>query len=79
MFLQIHEGDFNTPATATLCGIRIIDPYFSTGNKLSLHARSFDQSHSYTGSYDISYTTTDQGKFLSTYYFCIHIEKALFA
>ncbi|XP_057337332.1 cubilin-like isoform X2 [Microplitis mediator] len=59
-YLQIHDGDFSAPLLATLCGMQIPSPIFSTTNKLSLHSTS-ERGVTWE-SYDILYTSTDKGR-----------------
>lgn len=60
---QIHDGDSSGPLISTLCSAEIPNPIFSTGNKLTLH--SWTESSSYFQSYDIIYTTTDAGMYVT--------------
>ncbi|KAH0568173.1 hypothetical protein KQX54_019308 [Cotesia glomerata] len=59
-YLQIHDGGFNAPLLATLCGMQVPSPIFSTSNKLSLH--SLSERGVTWESYDILYTSTDKGR-----------------
>lgn len=61
-YLQIHDGGFNDPLLATLCGMQIPSPIFSTSNKLSLH--SISERGVTWESYDILYTSTDKGNLI---------------
>lgn len=56
---QVRDGDFNGNLLATLCGLEVPSPIFSTGRKLSLH--SWSAAHVSYVHYDIIYTTTAQG------------------
>ncbi|KZC14141.1 Cubilin [Dufourea novaeangliae] len=58
--VQIYEGNFGDKLLATYCGVDLPSPIFSTGNKLSLH--SWSEWHSIYEYYDITYTTTDEGR-----------------
>ncbi|KAK2582770.1 hypothetical protein KPH14_005035 [Odynerus spinipes] len=58
--LQVREGDFSGNVLATLCGVSLPNPVFSTGNKLSLH--SWTEGNTFYESYDITYVTTDAGR-----------------
>ncbi|XP_017881696.1 cubilin [Ceratina calcarata] len=58
--LQVFDGDFNGKLMASLCNVGVPSPLFSTGNKVSLH--SWTQWHNTYEYYDITYTTTDQGR-----------------
>ncbi|XP_034938584.1 cubilin [Chelonus insularis] len=59
-YLKVHEGDFNGPLLATLCGMQRPSPIFSTTNKLSLYSKS--ERGVVWESYDITYTSTDKGQ-----------------
>ncbi|XP_076174105.1 cubilin isoform X2 [Ptiloglossa arizonensis] len=58
--LQVYDGNFTDNMVAVVCGIEVPSPIFSTGNKLSLH--SWSEWHTTYEYYDITYTTTDQGR-----------------
>ncbi|XP_029048305.2 cubilin isoform X2 [Osmia bicornis bicornis] len=58
--MQVYDGGFNGKLMATLCSAETPSPIFSTGNKLSLRAWSeWQSSYEY---YDITFTTTDEGR-----------------
>lgn len=59
--LQIHDGDFSDGLLGQLCGVRVPNPIFSSGNKISLRSWGSQASNWYQ-KYDITYTSTKKGK-----------------
>ncbi|XP_043273312.1 cubilin-like [Venturia canescens] len=61
-WVKVHDGDFSAPVMKTLCGFMDPVPVFSTGNKLSIHAKTHSELNHGHERYDILYTTTEKGR-----------------